>query len=60
MDEKNEEGICGTSEGYIMYLNFKDNLIIPIVSKPSVGMEPIEHVMYDTGNNQVFLTNCGK
>lgn len=60
MDEKNEEGIIGTSSGYICYINFGEKVVIPIVSKSSPGMDAIDHVIYDTNNTQVFLANCGR
>ena len=59
MDEKNDEGIIGTTKGYICYIQFSEKVLIPLVSKVDSGMETIRHVDYDSFNPKVFLTSCG-
>jgi WD40 repeat protein len=62
MDDSNTEGIVGTDEGYLCYINLTppDKLVIPIVSKPAPSMETIEHVLYDQGNPNVFMASTSK
>ena len=59
MDEKNDEGIIGTTKGYICYIQFSEKVLIPLVSKVDSGMETIRHVDYDSFNPKVFMTSCG-
>lgn len=60
MDDKNEEGIIGTTQGYICYVNFAEKVVIPLVTKANSTMEPINHIVYDQINTQVFLTSTNK
>ena len=53
------EGIIGTAEGNIHYINFMDKVMVKLVSRVAPVMEPINCIKYDTTNPQVFLTTCG-
>lgn len=59
MDELNLEGVAGTSEGNIHYINFQEKMMVKLVSRVSNVMEPVEFLEFDSQNQQVFLTNCG-
>lgn len=59
MDELNVEGIIGTAEGNVHYVNFQEKMMVKLVSRVSSVMEPIDVVSFDSQNQQVFLTNCG-
>ena len=60
MDEQNNEGIIGTSEGSIKYIQFNDenHSVVKLVSKVSPYMDEINQLRYDQNPN-VFLTNVG-
>lgn len=62
MDDQNNEGIIGTSEGSIKYIQFNDdqNQTVKLVSKVSPYMDQINIIKYDQTNPNVFLTSCGK
>ena len=60
MDELNMEGIIGTAEGNIHYINFMDKVMVKLVSRVAPVMEPINCIKYDSTNPQVFLTTCGQ
>ena len=60
MDEQNNEGIIGTSDGSIKYIQFNDenHSVVKLVSKVSPYMDEINQLRYDQNPN-VFLTNVG-
>lgn len=66
MDERNEEGMIGTSHGKIFYVCLKDNkdkkqekITVQLVSKVAVSLENVDIVRFDIQNPKVFMTNCG-
>ena len=73
MDEKNEEGMVGASQGKIFYVclkeakekkqekveTFHDNKVVCLGNKVSASLENIDIVRVDPANSKVFMTNCG-
>ena len=70
MDEKNIEGVIGSSDGSIKYIAFDDDKdtaatqtpkhqIVKLVSKVSPYLDEIKILRYDLNPN-VFLTGVGK
>lgn len=66
MDDKNEEGMIGTSQGKIFYICLKENkerkqqkLQVQLVCKVSPSLEDIDLVRFDPSNQKVFMANCG-
>lgn len=50
MDELNMEGILGTAEGNIHYVNFMDKMMVKLVSRVAPVMDPINVIKYDSSN----------
>jgi hypothetical protein len=64
MDDLNNEGLVGTENGTIYYVNFFDTLDpsiypIPIVSSNNINRDKISFLKIDPGNSQIFVSNCG-
>lgn len=61
MDDQNNEGVVGSSDGSIKYIQFNDenHSIVKLVSKVSPYLEPISIVRYDQANPNVFLSSVG-
>ena len=65
MDDLNNEGLVGTENGTIYYVNFFDNVDpsvypIPIVSSNNINRDSINLLKIDPGNPQIFVSNCGQ
>lgn len=65
MDDSNNEGLVGTENGTIYYVNFVDNVDpsvypIPIVSSNNINRDAISLLKIDPGNSQIFVSNCGQ
>ena len=65
MDDLNNEGLVGTENGTIYYVNFFDNVDpslypIPIVSSNNINRDAISLLKIDPGNPQIFVSNCGQ
>jgi len=65
MDDLNNEGLVGTENGTIYYVNFFDNVDpsvypIPIVSSNNINRDAISLLKIDPGNSQIFVSNCGQ
>jgi hypothetical protein len=64
MDDHNNEGLVGTENGTIYYVNFSDvdqSLYpIPIVSSNNINRDSISLLKVDPGNPQIFVSNCGQ
>lgn len=63
MEEHNNEGIIGTSMGYIYYVDISkpdEPQMIRLVTRASVGPDQISQVLVDPNNKQVFLSTCGQ
>ena len=61
MDDQNNEGVIGTAEGSIKYVQFNDEThsVVKLVGKVSPYLEPIDKLRYDQ-NPFVFLSSVGK
>ena len=61
MDDQNNEGIIGTAEGSIKYVQFNDEThsVVKLVGKVSPYLEPIDKLRFDQ-NPFVFLSSVGK
>lgn len=63
MDEKNIEGIVGTADGNIKYVQFSDteqSQCVKLVSKVTPFLDEIKILKYMQDNPSVFLTSAGK
>jgi len=65
MDDLNNEGLIGTENGTIYYVNFFDTVDpsmypIPIVSSNNINRDRISLLKIDPGNPQIFVSNCGQ
>ena len=65
MDEQNREGLVGTENGTIYYVNFFDSqdhdvYPIPIVSSNNINRDAISMLKIDPGNPAIFVSNCGQ
>jgi hypothetical protein len=66
MDERNREGLVGTENGTIYYVNFDDDdafnsvYPIPIVSSNNINRDAISLLQIDPGNPEIFVSNCGQ
>lgn len=60
MDDLNNEGIAGTSNGSLYYLNFTEKLIIRIVSKGYHLQKEISILKVCEKNPSLTLTNCSE
>jgi len=65
MDDMNNEGLVGTENGTIYYINFADRIDpsiypIPIVASNNINRDRISLVKIDPGNPQIFVSNCGQ
>ena len=62
MDEQNNEGVIGTSEGTIKYIQFNDDShpVVKLVSKVSPYIDSIDILSYDCTNRNVFLSSTAK
>ena len=58
MDELNNEGIAGTTNGSLYYLNFSEKLIIRIVSKAYHLEKEISILKACEKNPNIILSNC--
>lgn len=66
MDDLNYEGLVGTENGTIYYVNFQDSnnvdasmYPIPIVSSNNINRDRISLLKIDPGISQTFVSNCG-
>lgn len=61
MDDQNNEGIIGTTDGSIKYIQFNDEAhsVVQLVTKVSPYMDEISILKYDQNPN-VFLTSVGQ
>ena len=61
MDDYNNEGIIGTADGSIKYVQFNDesHSVVKLVSKVSPYMDQIDILRYDLNPN-VFMSSVGK
>ena len=59
MDSLNGEGMIGTNQGNIFYVNLNEKAIIKLVSRVAATPDAITNICHDPTNNQVFLTGCG-
>lgn len=61
MDDPNIEGMLGTENGDVYYLNFDERIIIKLISRVSPALSKIDVVKYDTSPKQtVFMSSCGR
>ena len=62
MDDQNNEGLVGTSEGSIKYVSFSDDSqsVVKLVQKVSPYLDPITILKYDSSNPNVFMSSVGK
>jgi hypothetical protein len=60
MDDLNNEGICGTVNGSLQYLNIGENQQIRLVSRVANGLEKVNQVKFDLANQAVFLASSGE
>lgn len=60
MDDLNNEGIAGTVNGSLFYLNFSEKLIIRIVSKAYHLQKEISILRVSEQNPNIFLSNCSE
>ena len=59
MDDLNSEGILGTSNGNIHYVNLQEQQQIRLVSRVSTGLDRVSSVSFDPSNPHLILTSCG-
>ena len=61
MDDQNNEGVIGTAEGSIKYIQFNDEThpCVKLVSKVSPYLDEVSILRFDQ-NQSVFLTSTGK
>ena len=59
MDDLNEEGLIGTSNGQIYYANFTEKVLIRLVSKANGDQDAINIVKFNYENPALFLTSGG-
>lgn len=59
MDDLNAEGIYGTENGSLFYLNIAEKQQIRVVSRIATGLDRVNHVKFDPANQAVFMTSCG-
>ena len=61
MDKQNNEGVIGTAEGSIKFIQFNEDSgsVVTLVSKVSSYLDPISILRYDQNPN-VFLASTGK
>ncbi len=60
MDELNQEGIFGTSNGNVYYLNFLDKIMIKLISKASQFQEEVAIAKFNNVNPALFITNSSQ
>lgn len=58
MDDLNNEGLVGTAQGTLYYINFDEKLMIRIVSKAFSVQKPVTSVKFNEQNPQLILSNC--
>jgi WD40 repeat protein len=58
MDEMNNEGIVGSSNGCFSYINFNEKMVIKLVTKASKYQDKIKISKFDSSN--MFLTSSHK
>lgn len=58
MDDLNNEGIAGTTNGSLFYLNFQEKLIIRIVTKAYHLDKEISILKVCEKNPSIVLSNC--
>ena len=62
MDDQNNEGIIGTADGTIKYIQFNDEShpVVKLVAKMSPFIDSIDILKYDHTNRNVFLSSTMK
>jgi len=60
MDELNNEGVAGTSNGSLYYLNFSEKLLIKIVSKAYHLQKEVSMLKVCEKNPNLVLTNSSE
>lgn len=60
MDDMNMEGLIGTEEGSIHYVNFQENIVIQLVQSNNKHQDAVNFVQYDPKHEKVFLSSCGE
>lgn len=58
MDELNQEGILGTANGNVHYVNFQDKILIKLISKGSTNQDEIGIAKFSLSNPTLFITNA--
>lgn len=60
MDDLNNEGLVGTENGSIYYVNFLEKIEILLVTSNNRNQEAINFCKIDPNNPNIFVSNCGK
>ena len=60
LDDLNNEGICGTVNGNVYYLNLSEKQQIRLVSRVANGIDKVNQVKFDPTNQAVFLASNGE
>ena len=59
MDELNNQGILGSSDGNLYFLDLNENIIVRIVSRAMAAPESVSQVLYDTLNQKLLYSTAG-
>lgn len=59
MDDLGQEGIVGTFDGNLYYMNMQEKQLIRIVSRVSQALDDVSIVKFDPCNQAVFMTSSG-
>jgi WD40 repeat protein len=59
MDDLQQEGIVGTTQGNLLYVNFGERQTVKVVSRASESLDSISELVFDPSNPAVFLTSAG-
>jgi len=52
--------MVGTASGNILYVNFKENVLVKLICRVCQTPESIDSVNYDQTNQHIMMVTCGK